>query len=341
MKTKRQGEEKIFRQQNEAGKRASVFCRAGAALLLASCLTGLSACGQGAALTVGKKSEKGYSLPEIMIIAVTEKNRYENICTDQIWEVPVNEEVGTFQDYLKGEIRNFLEEVKAMTLMAQERGISLSAQERADMSEAAAEYYGLLTDEDIRYMGVEPENVQTMYEDYCLAEKLVGELTGDLNLEVSDSEAKVIRIEQAETPDQQTAEALYAAASQEGADFRACAGELGVTVQEKSLGRGEESEQIEEAAFALTDGQVSQVIDLGDSFCVIYCLEDYDTEATDARKKLIFEERRKRAFQEIYDEFRDTIEITYSDSLWEELDLSAADCGKAADFFAIYEKYTQ
>ena len=341
MELKTRGGEKAFQQLRDGRGRAFLFCRLGSVFLTAALFAGLCGCGQGAALAVGKKSEKGYSLPEIMIIAATEKNRYEKVCTAQIWDAPVGEDAGTFEDYLKGEIRSFLEEVKAMTLLAKEKEISLSAEERADMSEAAEEYYSLLTEEDIRYMGTEPEDVRTMFEDYCLAEKLVGELTGDLNLEVSDSEAKVIQIEQAETSDQQAAEALAAAASQEGADFSTCADELGITVKERALGRGEETEEIEEAAFALMDGQTSAVISQGEMYYVIHCLEDYDTEATDERKKLIFEERKKRAFQDIYADFRENLEITYTDSLWEDLDLTSGSFGQAADFFEIYEKYTR
>lgn len=46
----------------------------------------------GGIYAAGRKSEKGYSLPEIMVIAMTEQNRYEEICTDQIWNVEIAEE---------------------------------------------------------------------------------------------------------------------------------------------------------------------------------------------------------------------------------------------------------
>ena len=151
-------------------------------LLLALCLLFLAGCGQGASLPAGRKSEKGYSLPEIMVIAMTEQNRYEEICTDQIWNVEIAEEGENFASYLTGQIKNFMEELKIMNLLAQDRNMSLSPEERSEMAAAAAEYFGNLTAEDIEHMGVSEEDVRAVFEDYCLAEKLVEELTKGIDL---------------------------------------------------------------------------------------------------------------------------------------------------------------
>ena len=47
-------------------------------------------------------------------------------------------------------------------------------------------------------MGISIEDVQIMYEEYCLANKMVTETTKDMDLEISDSEAKVIVLQQIE-----------------------------------------------------------------------------------------------------------------------------------------------
>lgn len=308
-------------------------------LFLMLCLA-LAGCGKGTSLTSGKSSEKGYSLPEIMVIAMTEKNRYESVCTDEIWKTAVDSDKD-FESYLTGQIRDFMEELKVMNLLAQERGMSLTAQERASMSAAAEEYFGNLTKEDIRYMDVTEENVRTVFEDYCMAEKLVEELTDGINLEVSDNEAKVIRFEQAASSDRQAAEELAAAASQENADFRKCAEAAGLTVTERRLGRKDETKEFEEAAFALAVGQISGVIESDGTYYVLKCTNDYDEEATAARKQVIFEERKRKAFQEIYDNFRGTITLTYTGDPWEKLDLASGSHAAGADFFKIYQKHMQ
>ena len=93
---------------------------------------------------VGKKNEKGYSRAEVMVIAMTEKKRYEEVCTDQIWGVSVGEKGDDFETYLKKQIRSFMDELKIMNLLAADRGISLTSEERAAMDRAAAEYFGRL-----------------------------------------------------------------------------------------------------------------------------------------------------------------------------------------------------
>lgn len=300
----------------------------------------LAGCSESTPQPAGKRSEKGYSLPQIMIIAMTEKNRYEEICTEQIWDVSVEENGEEFSSYLTGQIKNFMEEMKIMNLLAQDRNMSLTPDERSEMAAAAEEYYGKLAPEDIAHMGVTQEDVRTVFEDYCMAEKLVEELTEGIALEVSDSEAKVITIMQAKAADRQTAENLRMAADQENVDFLQCAEDVGLTAFTRQLGRKEEPQEFEDAAFNLTSGQVSQVIEANGAWYVVKCVSDYDEEATAARKKLIFEERKRKAFQEIYDSFRKEINLTYTDDPWKKLELSSEPYSSGADFFEIYRKHS-
>ena len=87
-----------------------------------------------------------------------------------------------------------MDELKVMNLLAEEREVALTAEERAAMAEASQVYYERLTDADISYMGVTRESVKSLFEDYRLAEKLVEDVTAGIDLEVSDSEAKMISI---------------------------------------------------------------------------------------------------------------------------------------------------
>ncbi len=296
----------------------------------------LAGCGKGAG-AAGQRSEKGYGFAEVMIIAGTEKNRYEAIFSDQIWAVPAGADGSDFASYLKDQIRQFMDELRLISRMAKDRGIELSAEERSAMAGAAQAYYERLSEADREYMELTLEDVQGLYEDYCLAEKAVEELTGGLALEVSDSEAQVADLLLAQTPDRQTADRLVADASQEGADFESCAMALGMTVTEKKLGKGEDA-ALDAAAFSLADGQLGPVVETDGVFTVLYCETAYDAEATDARKEAIFEERKKRAFDEIYEEYRDGVVLTYADSLWERVDLSAQGWAENADFFEIYQE---
>ena len=64
-----------------------------------------------------------YTRAQMMVIAITERNRYEQIYTDKIWDA-VMESGDTFEQYLLDQVRAFLENMKTMTLLARDRGIT-------------------------------------------------------------------------------------------------------------------------------------------------------------------------------------------------------------------------
>lgn len=292
-------------------------------------------------ISVGKKNEKGYTRAEIMVIALTEKKRYEEVCTDQIWGVTLGEKGDSFEKYLKKQIRSFMDELKIMNLMAADKGITLTSEERSSMDQAAAEYFRRLPQSVINSSGITEADVQHVYEDYGLAEKLAAQLTDNVALEVSDSDAKVIHVSQVKTSDKSVAEAFRNAASQENADFKSCADDAGLTVTDRTLGRAEESEEYEKEAFSLAEGEISQVFQSGEDYYVLKCTDDYDEDETAVRKEKIYEERKKIAFQEIYEQFGNSISVSYSSGLWDSLDLTAEIEDNDADFFEIYEEYSK
>lgn len=308
-------------------------------VLLCFCTGLLFGCSQGTVLPESRRSEKGYSAAQIRMIASTEKNRYEALCTEEIWQAEVGEQRESFEHYLKTQLQSFMDEMKVMNLLAAERDISLTPQEQTAMAEASEEYYQALSDKDIARMELSLEEVQALYADYCLAEKLVTELTGALSLEVSDSEAKVITILQAEAKGEEAAEAFLTAVLAEGADFERCAAERGLLVTERKLGRKEEGADYELAVFSLETGEISSVIAENGAYYVVKCLNSYDREATAERKERIYEGRRQKAFRDLYDSYREDIRIVYSGDPFEKLEMKSERCEAAADFFAIYETH--
>ena len=71
-----------------------------AAVMLSGCQGGIPIISQG-------KAVEGYSLPQAMIVAATERNRYENIYSDQIWGVAVDDQGKTMESYMKEQVESF------------------------------------------------------------------------------------------------------------------------------------------------------------------------------------------------------------------------------------------
>lgn len=299
----------------------------------------LAGCGEAALKTEAREVE-GYTIPQAMIVVATERNRYEAVYTDRIWNVKMDEEGTTFETYLLEQIKSFLEEMRTVTMMAKERGIRLNGAEMETISRLTDDYYKRLTQEDIDYMGIRKEDVQWMYEEYCLANKMVTETTKDMDLEVSDSEAKVIGLEQIEVWNEETAELVSRKVREEGADFAAIAAEYSLNPDlKRRLGRGEEEEALENAVFALKEGEISGVIQVGPAYYIVKCTNEYDVDATRERKKALEIEKKDQVFRQIYNEYTEENPVDFGEGMWKSLEFSGGDGCTTTNFFQLYREY--
>lgn len=306
-----------------------------AAIVLAAAVGCTRAAGE-----AGMGEEDAYMLPEIMVIVATERNRYETVYTDQIWTVEVDEAGTTMKDMLLDQIRGFLEDMEVMRLLAESRGIELTASETSQVYRLAQEYYRTLSTGDLAFIGASEEEIQTLYERYCLANRLVNELTKDVNLEISDNEAKVITVQQIVVSSVDTAQDVYSQVTAEGADFGAIAEEYSEDVEiDRSLGRGEESESYEAAAFSLEDGQISQPVESEGKYYIIKCVNSYDEEATAIRKNQLSLARKNQAFRSIYDQFKEENPARISDELWSQVNFEGGEDCITTNFFDLYREY--
>lgn len=280
----------------------------------------------------------GYTKAQMMVIAITERNRYEAVYTDKIWDA-VMEDGETFDEYLLDQVRVFLENMKTMTLLAEDQEIVLSSGDLDKVRRVARNYYSGLSRGEIEYLEISEEDVVTLYKDYHTSNKVVEVLTEGLDLEVSDSEAKVITIRQIETGDRVTAETIYGRLMEEGSDFSAVARDVtGNSPLERQLWRGEEPEAFEEAAFNLAAGEVSQIVEADGTYYIIQCVNDYDMDATRERKAQIYKERKNWAFQQIYSQFENEHRVTISDEQWSEISFEGGDEVLTSNFFELYEE---
>lgn len=317
-----------------------VRIRHGRILLLAAALMALlTGCKAEIPIVSEITETKAYTLPQSMIIVATERNRYQKIYTSQIWGVKLPGD-RNFETYLVDQVKEFLHEMKMMNLLAREKGVTLTSVEKEDVRKASDEYFASLTEDDIAYMGITQDDVRTMYGEYLLSNKVVTELTKDMNLEISDSEAKVITVDQIVLTDKAEADEILSKATEEGADFSALAREYSKdTVMERHIGRGEAPGPYEDAAFALLKDEISPVVEENGMYYIIKCVNDYDENATQERKSGLYRKRKKEAFDQIYSRFKEENPVTFSDEIWKDVKFSKEDKTTTTNFFEIYKKY--
>ena len=183
------------------------------------------------------------------------------------------------------------------------------------------------------------DDVYTMYEAYHRANKLVDELTKDVSLEISDSEARVIQVQEIAVSEEAKAQEVYEKVVSEGADFAATArkesenSEIDVTV-----GRGERDDAYESNVFALETGAVTEPFLWRGKWYVVKCVNDFDEDATLERKNNMALERKNKAFRSIYDSFEAEHKVEIEGSIWNKVSLSdGADC-TTSDFFERYHE---
>lgn len=281
-----------------------------------------------------------FSDAEIMLVIASERNRYREVYTDQVWQVQVEQSGTTFEEYLLGEIRHFMTELTVMSRMAESCGVRLTGQEKEKMKQLAGAYYKTLTRADRKYTGAKEKDVRSFYEQYLLANKLVDELTKDVDLEISDSEAKVIRVQEIVVHDAQTAADVLEKVNAERADFLSIARSVSEDARvEKQVGRNERPAEYETVVFALETGQISPVIESDGAWYIVRVTMDYDEDATQERKEKLMKQRRNRAFGERYDAFCAEYPTELSGDIWTVETLRKGEDSSTTSLFEAYREF--
>ncbi len=312
---------------------------AAAILVVFAAVTGILFFRNGFSIRKETGDTSGFPDAQAMLIITTEANRYRTVYTDQIWQVQVGEEE-SFQLYLLEQIRTFLKEVKTMNLLADERGIQLTGQEKEQLRQLSSEFYQSLTEADRECIGASEEDVYAMYEAYHRANRLVDEVTKNVDLEISDSEARVMKIQELCLETEESAQEAFQQLSEEGTNFSSVARAIREEgYKEQSVGRGERSAAYETAVFSLEDGQLSQPFADGDSWYLVKCVDSYDEDATLERKERLALQRKNQAFRRIYDTFAGEHPVEIQGSIWENVDLTEMGQSTTVDFFERYQEY--
>ena len=307
--------------------------------MLLFCISLLSGCGK---LPEGmlKQEKELYTQGQIRMIAATERNRYQNLYTGQLWSVTADGQGNTFESLLKSQIGQFLEELAVVDRMADEQGIQLTSQDEDDINNLAEEYYTGLSKEDLAYMQVSKDEVLDLYRKYYRADKTVSQMTESKNLEVSDAEAKVIQVERIETDSREKAEELLLQASEEKSDFTSIAEKNSLNSQIKfQLEWGPDLKEPDRSAFALEADEISDIIEKDGRFYIQKCVNAYDQQATALRKERLAQKKKLRAFQEIYLPYQEKYRVRLDGDVWENIDFSAGEGCNSDNFFSLYHSY--
>ena len=313
--------------------------------------------GEDEVFRIGKSS---CTLPEFMVYLTNTQNQYENVYGGQIWNVEF--EGVTLEDNVKDIVLAKIAQIKTMYLMAKERDVKLDEGDRQRVEKAAETYFQSLTDQELEALGVDQEIIRQLYTEYAMAEKVYNQIIEGINPEISDDEARTItvehilirtyttdgtgkRIEYSDSMKRECYEQI-AGLRQQAIDGEADFAELAAKYSDDenlsySFRKGEIDATLEEAAFRLGNGEISDVIELDGGYHLIRCISTFNREETDANKLKIVEERRSEVFGREYEAFVDNLVRSLNEQLWQEITLVHDSQVHTDDFFAIYEQCFQ
>lgn len=277
---------------------------------------------------------------EAMVYLKSAQEKYETDYGKGIWDVDVLGDGRSFEQYIKEEVLKQIIQLKVIGKEAEKEGITLTSEEKVDVAAYANEHFSGLFDEDIEHYLVNRELLEMIYSDNILAEKVFETKTIDVDTNVSDLTAKQITVQHilvngTELDDQgkripltiEKRQAAYEKVNtllekaRNGEDFNSLA-ETNSEAEEMeyTFGRGgapkEYSKAFEQAAFNLKSGEVSDIVTTEYGWHIIYCLTDFNADATIRVKEDIIEERRMTLFSELYSEWSSNYDVVINSDTW-------------------------
>lgn len=262
------------------------------------------------------------------------QKKYENMFGEEAWSQQFGD--GTLDDYIKEQVRTQLIQLASMSLLAQMKDIELNESEEEHVKRAAEAFVEGFSKNQLKKMGFAKEDVQELYRQYALADKVYQKITDSVETEISDDQARMINVqviflktysidesggrldmstEERNTVQEKAYQVWQRAAA--GENFEALANEYNEGEKfEYHIGRGEMEDAFEEAAFNLASGETSSLVDGKDGIYIIRCLSNYNQAETDANKKSIYEQKCAKVFNDEYDKFMKPIKVTMNEKAW-------------------------
>jgi len=283
------------------------------------------------------------SYEEAVLYFQSRKEEIEDLYGKDVWSLVVDKDGTTYEQLLKDSVYEEIEYLTLVCSKAEELGITLSEDELLDADEFTADFISNFSQEALDYYDVNKEVVNKIYRDNMLANKIYESLTLNVDTEVSDElarqsvfqyilvgkygyDANGNRIEYTKEQLEEAKDHAYklreeALDAKNFHDFAAANSDDENEV-EITVGKGDMKEELEKVAFALDEGEISDVIDTEDGYFIFRCVSLLDRNATDSKKEDIIIARQEEAFDVEYSKWQEEKEVKLNKEIWNSIDIT-------------------
>lgn len=290
-------------------------------------------------ITVG---DQGIKYSEVKNYCYFLENQYEGSFGEKIWSYSVGKDT-TIGDEAKEEVINMVTQLKVIKAAAEEQKVKLTNDEKDEAVQKAEEMIQTATQQDKQEYYLSVQSLSDIYEENALADKMFYVATDDVDNNISDEEAKQIKIQyleviingtnasgkKVELNEKEKVTALkrvqqlktqltqaddfltFAKANTDAADAELTIGRDTTKLSKEAI----------DAAFALEKGQTSDVITGSDGYYIIKCIENNDTDDTQAKKEEIIASRQTKMFKKKYAQWLKNYDIKISQAFWKVLEI--------------------
>lgn len=265
---------------------------------------------------------------------------YAQMLGENMWEQQVAEGT-TYEDSVKGGVMDSLQQLYILEAHMDEYKVSLTDEEKSKISKAAADFEENNNLKAKKLISGDKEVVERVLTLITIQNKMMKEMTKDVDTNVSDEEAaqkgmQYVKFALTTTDAEGNSQALseeekaalkntaanFLTGAKEAADFKAYAADAGYEATETTFDKDSTSpaKELIAAADTLAEGAFTEVIETSDALYVAKVTSLLDRKATDTKKESIVSARKDEKFNKIFEGWKKDTKIKVDKDVWKKID---------------------